>query len=209
VITNSVARKVVGVEYTLLRAPLDALDRRLAARLGEDSKVCTTLERGLGGLDAVAARLLGGGSAASAPAHEAPAPEAPEQAAPEQAAPEQEAPEQEAPEEAAREQAAPEQVAADDTAAPADAATATADSPGAVIVDATETLDESPEATEERVEEEVERVSEELVTELAEKPLVGELADAGEDEIQRMADLRARHIVEQYEAEQAAKHGGS
>ena len=51
----------------------------------------------------------------------------------------------------------------------------------------------------------MERVAEELLTELDEAPLVGELADADEDERQRMADLRAKHLVEEYEEQKRAK----
>lgn len=52
---------------------------------------------------------------------------------------------------------------------------------------------------------EVERVADELRTALDEAPLAGELADADNHDKQRMADLRAKHMVEEYEEQQRAK----
>ncbi len=57
-ISNTLVRKAVQVEYALLRTPLAAVNRRLASRLGTESKVRLTVERGLGTLDAVAGQLL-------------------------------------------------------------------------------------------------------------------------------------------------------
>jgi hypothetical protein len=54
--------------------------------------------------------------------------------------------------------------------------------------------------------EEVERVAEELLEGLVEAPRAGELAEATDDEMQRMADLRAKHLVMEFEAQQEAKH---
>lgn len=53
---------------------------------------------------------------------------------------------------------------------------------------------------------EIERVAEELREEQDEAPLSGELAAAPDDEKERMAELRARHLVEEFEAEQRARH---
>lgn len=53
---------------------------------------------------------------------------------------------------------------------------------------------------------ETSRVAEELLEDMDEAPLVGELAEAPEEEKERMAELRARHLVEEFEAEQAARH---
>jgi hypothetical protein len=47
------------------------------------------------------------------------------------------------------------------------------------------------------------RLAEQLLEELEETPPVGELAEAPEDAKQEMADLRARHLAEEFEAEQA------
>jgi colicin import membrane protein len=58
VISNTVVRKAVQVEYSLLRVPLAVVNRGVASRFGADSKVRLTVERGLGALDAKAAQLL-------------------------------------------------------------------------------------------------------------------------------------------------------
>lgn len=57
-ITNTLVRKAVQVEYSILRAPLAMIDRQLATHLGDDSKVRFPFELGLDSLDAVAGRLL-------------------------------------------------------------------------------------------------------------------------------------------------------
>ena len=171
-IANPLARKVLQVEYVLLRTPLSLLERRLGAQSAvADSKLRSTLERSVSTLDKAAARLLGDGG--SAPAS---APAAPRETAP-AAAP--------APAEQTTTDPAPEEQSAPEPVSEA--------GPGQV--------DGSVPAPED----EVERVAEELLTELDEAPLVGELADADEDERQRMADLRAKHLVEEYEEQQRAK----
>lgn len=57
-ISNSVVRKVVQVEYAVVRTPLALVDRQLSARLGVRSKLTKTVDRGLQRLDSVAGRLL-------------------------------------------------------------------------------------------------------------------------------------------------------
>jgi hypothetical protein len=57
-ISNPVVRKVVQVEYTLVRTPLVVLDRRLLAHVPAASMIRTSLERGIDTLDAAAGRLL-------------------------------------------------------------------------------------------------------------------------------------------------------
>lgn len=54
VIANPVIRKVVQVEYSVVRTPLAVLERRMR----EDSPVRRALDRGLGTLDGVMAGLL-------------------------------------------------------------------------------------------------------------------------------------------------------
>ena len=55
--------------------------------------------------------------------------------------------------------------------------------------------------------EEIERVAEELLEEREETPLTGELAEESDDDASAMAELRAKHIVEEYEAQQREKAG--
>ena len=57
-IGTPIAQKVLRLEYSLLRAPLGALDSQLTRRLPGDSRLRSTVERGLAGCDAAAARLL-------------------------------------------------------------------------------------------------------------------------------------------------------
>jgi hypothetical protein len=53
--------------------------------------------------------------------------------------------------------------------------------------------------------EEVERVAEELLEERSQTPLTGELAEESQDDVLTMAELRAKHIVEEYEMQQREK----
>src|SRR4051812_49087438 len=55
---NKTVQKAIRAEYVVLRTPLALLDERVLARLGEASKLRTTVERGISMLDDVAARLL-------------------------------------------------------------------------------------------------------------------------------------------------------
>jgi hypothetical protein len=57
-IGTPLAQKVLRLEYKVLRAPLGALDARLARRLSDRSRLRLTVERGLAGADAAAGRLL-------------------------------------------------------------------------------------------------------------------------------------------------------
>jgi hypothetical protein len=58
VISNTLVRRAVQLEYSLLRTPLAVVKRNLTSRLSKDSKVRVGVERGLGTLDAVAGQLL-------------------------------------------------------------------------------------------------------------------------------------------------------
>jgi hypothetical protein len=81
VISNSVVRKVVQVEYALVRTPLAVLDRRVLTRLDEGSRIRLSFERGLQTLDAAAGRLF---QAPKSAARETPDPfQTPTAAAPE------------------------------------------------------------------------------------------------------------------------------
>jgi len=55
---NKTVQKAIRAEYVVLRTPLALLDEQVLARLGEASKLRTTVERGISKLDEVAARLL-------------------------------------------------------------------------------------------------------------------------------------------------------
>lgn len=57
-IANPLVRKVVQVEYAIVRTPLALVDRQLAARAGGRSKAAVVVERGLQSLDAIATRLI-------------------------------------------------------------------------------------------------------------------------------------------------------
>lgn len=52
----------------------------------------------------------------------------------------------------------------------------------------------------------IDRVADELLEDLEEAPLAGELAETPPDEKHRIAELRAKHLVEEFEAEQRARH---
>jgi hypothetical protein len=151
-IRNTLVRKAVQVEYSILRAPLAIVNRGLASRLARDSKVRLTVERGLGSLDAVAGQLLSKPSSAQRNGHRDHKPE-------------------------------PSRAAAD---VPAD---------GNV-----ESTHEEAEVTHEDA---VERVAEEILEEQEQKPVTGELADPELQEVQ--AEVRAKHLVEEYEEEQQLK----
>ena len=55
---NKTVQTAIRFEYTVLRAPLTLLDRQVVSRLDEHSLIRSTFERGLGTLDATAARFL-------------------------------------------------------------------------------------------------------------------------------------------------------
>jgi hypothetical protein len=174
-VINPLARKAVLAPYVLLRTPLGLIDSRLAARyLPDDSRVRTTIARGLGSLDATAARLLGTVAPPDGTADDGaakvtvtpPAPAEPATASPAQAEP----------------------PVGDAGADPSDVA-----APGRPEVPA----------------EEVEQVAEELLAEREEVPHAGELGEVDDEEKLRQAELRAKHIVEEYEQEQQAKRARS
>jgi hypothetical protein len=79
-ISNPVVRKVVQVEYTLVRTPLVLLDRRLLARINATTRIRTSLERGIDTLDAAAGRPLRPAPPSSPSSRDAAS--APEEAAP-------------------------------------------------------------------------------------------------------------------------------
>jgi hypothetical protein len=62
---NKTVQKAIRVEYAVLRAPLAILDDRVLGRLGEHSKLRSSVEGALSRLDAAAARLLSSPSPAS------------------------------------------------------------------------------------------------------------------------------------------------
>jgi hypothetical protein len=159
VIGNTLVRKAVQVEYSLLRTPLAVVNRGLASRLGTQSKVRTTVERGLGTLDAVAGQLLAKPSAngrkASNDEHNG----------------RSESPRRQSP--------------------------AAADVPADGNVEPTHTQVQLSH------EDEVERVAEEILEAQEQRPVAGELAEPELQEVQ--AELRAKHIVEEYEQEQQLK----
>jgi hypothetical protein len=151
VISNTLVRRAVQLEYSLLRAPLAVVKRNLTSRLSQDSKLRVGVERGLGTLDAVAGQLL---SSPSTDRHDGSADERPK-------------------------------------------SRAAADVPADGNVEPThDEIELSHDA-------EVERVVEEIREELDQKPVTGELADPELQEVQ--AELRAKHLVEEYEEEQRMK----
>jgi hypothetical protein len=159
VISNTLVRKAVQVEYSLLRTPLAVVSRRLTGRLGRNSKVRLTVERGLGTLDAVAGQLLSEPQTDNRPGDTRR-------------------------EETRREEGRPK-------------------SPAAADVPADGNVEPIHEEVELSHDEEVERVAEELREDLDQKPVTGELADPELQDVQ--AELRAKHIVEEYEQEQQMK----
>jgi hypothetical protein len=151
VISNTLVRRAVQLEYSLLRTPLAVVNRGLASRLGKDSKVRVGVERGLGTLDAVAGQLL------SSPSTER------------------------------RNGSGDER----------------AKSPAAADVPADGNVESTHDEIELSHDDEVERVVDEIREELDQKPVTGELADPELQEVQ--AELRAKHLVEEYEDEQRIK----
>jgi hypothetical protein len=150
VISNTLVRKAVQVEYSLLRAPLAVVNRGLRSRLAKDSKVRLTFERGIGTLDAVAGQLLSPRSSHRRNGHGGEKP----------------------------------------TTSPADVP-----------------ADGNVEPTHDQIElshdDEIERVAEEIRDAQEQKPVAGELAEPELQEVQ--AELRAKHLVEEYEDEQRIK----
>ncbi|MFN2562340.1 MAG: hypothetical protein ABR571_13730 [Jatrophihabitans sp.] len=150
-ISNTLVRRAVQLEYSLLRTPLAVVKRNLTSRLSKDSKVRVGVERGLGTLDAVAGQLL------SPPSTDRPSGSGDERTK----------------------------------------SRAAADVPA----------DGNVEPTHDEVElshdDEVARVVVEIREELEQKPVTGELADPELQEVQ--AELRAKHLVEEYEEEQRIK----
>jgi hypothetical protein len=156
VISNTLVRRAVQLEYSLLRTPLAVVNRGLASRLRKDSKVRAGVERGLGTLDAVAGQLL------SPPSTE-------------------------------RRNGSSSNGSGEQRAK----------SPAAADVPADGNVESTHDEIELSHDDEVERVVHEIREELDEKPVTGELADPELQEVQ--AELRARHLVEEYEDEQRIK----
>jgi hypothetical protein len=185
VISNAAVRKVVALEYAMLRTPLAAVDRQVAGRLAEDSRVRVPLQIGLGSLDALAGRLLGrpepsGPSQQDEPAHDEAPTEEPQ------------------PDAGGSDEAQPARARA--TRAPRSrkqpAKGARTEAP----------LDEGPVEVEP---DEVARVAETLREEQQETPVVGELADPELDVADVQAELRAKHLLQEQEEEQRRKQDGA
>jgi septal ring-binding cell division protein DamX len=157
VISNTLVRRAVQIEYSLLRTPLAVVNRGLTSRLRKGSKVRLGVERGLGTLDAVAGQLLSPSSSPSSSTDR-------------------------------RNGSATDE---------------RAKSPAAADVPADGNVEPTHHEVELSHDDEVERVVEEIREELEHKPVTGELADPGLQEVQ--AELRAKHLVEEHEEEQRIK----
>jgi hypothetical protein len=183
-------RRLARAEYALASAPLHALDRTAARHLPEDSTLRIIVEAGVDALDSAADRWLG----RTQPT-------------------ESEHPESEHPESEHAESWHPESEHGTRGTSPKDSGPpapgtdpSERETPNTDVLVAPTGPDPDEVPTPGHVRQEVDRVAEELLEELEEAPLVGELAESPEEEKQRMADLRARHLVEEFEAEQRARH---
>jgi hypothetical protein len=168
-INSSLVRKVVQVEYSMLRAPLSILDRQVASRyLADDSKLRLIFERSLSSLDTAVGRFLDESAAAE------------------------------------RGQDRSHDSAPTRPAAGADAETEAHQ--GETTTRGQEQGDtESEHDRDDALAQEQKRVAEALLLEQEEHPLVGELADADAAEKERQAELRAKHLVEEFEEQQRIK----
>jgi hypothetical protein len=173
-------RKLAHVQYSLASAPVRALEQLVARLFPDDAAVRVTLERQVDALDAAVARLLG--TTETAPATDA----RPESSDPSRRVaanlPDLRADAEHRDDKSDKDGGQP---GRDEQAEPSNHATQPSNPAHSVPV------------------EERNRIAEELLDDLEEAPLVGELAEAPEDAKQQMADLRAKHLAEEFEAEQA------
>jgi hypothetical protein len=168
-------RKLARAQYSLVTAPVRALEGAVARLFRPDAAVRVTLERQVDALDATVERLLGT-TEQSSPS----APSGRVVAARPDARVETELPDDDNGKEAAQNEH-------DEQDDPSDHAVDPSEVVGSVPV------------------EERNRLAEELLEELDQTPLVGELDEAPEDAKQDMADLRAKHLTEEFEIEQARR----
>lgn len=161
----SVSRNVVRVEYTVVRAPLGALDTFVVSRLPQSSPVRVGFSRGLAALDAAAARFLAG-------------------------------PQQDGQRGGAGHSG---KNAARTTPVPASSSTA-----GPPVDEADTDTDTDTDTAEIDEDAERERIAEAILEEEQEAHYVGELAEADEDDLERQAELRAKHqLAEEKERREA------
>lgn len=173
----AVLGKLVRAEYALASAPLRVLDRAAARHLRMDSTLRIIVQTGVDALDSAAERWLGRPTLAAS-RHDDPEDDSPN---------------------------IPTANANPHPPAPVgDRSDSEPRATGGVgAADGDEPNTDIPEPGHVQ---EVNRVAEDLLEELEEAPLVGELAESPEQEKERMAELRARHLVEEFEAEQRARH---